>query len=78
MSKCVLNFFLNYDLLIYLAAMGLSCGTQDLYCIMQNLFIAPFWLSSCSCWVGLALGMWDLSSPTKADSLAPWKSHRIS
>ena len=30
---------------IYLS--GLSCGTQDLFCIMQDLFLVAFTLSGC-------------------------------
>lgn len=30
---------------IYL--LGLSCGTQDIFCIIQDLFLVAFTLSSC-------------------------------
>ena len=47
----LLDYFLNY-LFIYLAVLGFSCGTQDLYCGVWDLFFFFFLFAACRLLVG--------------------------
>ena len=61
--------FLFYLLIYYLfilALPGLSCGTQDLCCIMRDLLVAACGLLSCSMWT-LSCGMHAGSSSLTRD-----------
>ena len=44
-SSCVLFSFLVF--LYLFGSVGLSCGSQDLHCILQDLFVEVHRLSSC-------------------------------
>ena len=52
---------------IYLTASGLSCGTQNLHCVMWNLTEAQ----------GLPQGLWNLSSPTRDRTWIPCITKQI-
>ena len=54
-----------------MAALGLSCGMQDLQCVMWDFFFASLGLSSCKAQACLLQGMWDPSSLTRDGTQVP-------
>ena len=80
----VWNYFSLSWLKIYLAALGLSCGTWDLHCILEDLslqctdsLVVMHRLSSCGTQPLLLHGTWDLSSQTRDRTCDPCIARQI-
>ena len=65
----VTQWWIPFLKLVYLAASGLSCSTQDLHCVMRKLFDVPLGPSSCGSLTQLLWVLWGLSSPTRDRTL---------
>ena len=59
----------RFVVFIYLPALGLSRGTQDLRCCTG--------LSSCDVWAWFPRGMWNLSPLIKDKTHVPWTTRWI-
>ena len=58
-------FWKTIYFIIYLAALGLSCGMHDFQCVMWDFFVAALGLSSCKAQAYPLQGLWDPSSLTR-------------
>ena len=68
-SVCPNFLFLFLIVFIYLAALGLSCGTWDLCCSAQAIWLQHVGLVSLQ--AQLLCSMWDLSSPIRDRTVIP-------
>ena len=80
----VWNYFSLSWLKIYLAALGLSCGTWDLHCVLEDLplqctdsLVVMHRLSSCGTQPLLLHGTWDLSSQARDQTCVPCIARQI-
>lgn len=69
---------------MHLAASGLRCGTQDLHCVVWNIWLrcvgslaVPHKLGSCGTQAKLFLGLWELSSLIRGQTLVSCIARQI-
>ena len=69
---------LFFQIVIYLAVLGLSCGTQDLHCVTQDLslrctdsLVVALGRTAVVCWLSCSAECWKLVSPPGIESMSP-------